>query len=230
MLTQTVNLRGHTILDRLNADSIVLDCGANRGDFAARIRERYGCRVVSLEPNPKLFAALPTGDGISSLPYALGSHDGTMNFQIGENDEASSLVGSPSGHHTTLPVQVRSLESIMRSINADKVDLVKLDVEGAEVPVLLETPDEVLRKISQFTIEYHDFLGYITPEQINQTMARMKQLGFSICVLSRHKQDVLMINQAHLKIGAGGCWWITGVENNVRRVARLAKQKLHLGS
>src|ERR1700722_11395917 len=51
MFTSTERICNHTFVPRLiNADSIVLDLGANRGEFSHGIIERFGCRVVSAEP------------------------------------------------------------------------------------------------------------------------------------------------------------------------------------
>ncbi len=48
MFTSTERICNHTFVPRLiNADSIVLDLGANRGEFSHGIIERFGCRVVS---------------------------------------------------------------------------------------------------------------------------------------------------------------------------------------
>ena len=226
MLIQTANLRGHTFLNRLNANSVVLDCGANQGEFARQVRQRYGCRVISLEPNPTLFTTLPKLEGVTSLPYALGDHDGVMELQIGENYEASSLVATPAGHHTTVPVQVRTLSTVMKEAGVNEVDLVKLDIEGAEIPLLASTPDDVITKVGQFTIEFHDFNNYVTIEQVRTTLARMRKLGFVyFCMTRRDYGDVFLVNWRRLGISFLTRWWIVGIEKYFLGIKRIMARK-----
>lgn len=226
MLIQTANLRGHTFLNRLAANSVVLDCGAHGGEFARQIRQRYGCRVIALEPNPSLFAALPKLEGVTSLPYALGDHDGVMDLQIGDNYEASSLVATPAGHHSTVPVQVRTLATVMKEAGLDEIDLVKLDIEGAEIPLLASTPDDVMRKVRQFTIEFHDFNNYITPEQVRTALARMRQLGFFDCRMTRRDHgDVFLVNWKRLGMSSLTRWWVLGIEKYLFGLKRIIARR-----
>jgi len=49
---------------------------------------------------------------------------------------------------------------------------VKLDCEGAEFPILLETPDSILKKVRRWVIEYH-----AAPEPLE---ARLRALGYRV--------------------------------------------------
>jgi FkbM family methyltransferase len=227
MFRQTLNIRGHTILNRLKADSVVLDCGGNHGDFSKIVSERFGSRVIAVEPNPKLFAAFPASSRIKALPYALAGHNGEMEFRIGEDDEASSLIGTPQSQQTAIAVPVRTLESIMAEAGVDSVDLVKMDIEGAEIPVLMETPEAVLKKIGQITVEFHDFCNYVSVEQVEAALARMRQLGFRICRMTTHAHgDVLMVNRQRGNLSLLGYGWIMVVEKNARGLQRILRRVL----
>jgi FkbM family methyltransferase len=230
MIRKTVNLRGHTVLDRLDSRSVVVDGGANRGDFARQVTGRYGCRVISLEPNPRLFAALPKLPGVSSLPYALGDRDGTLEFKLGADDEASSLVATPPGHHDTVTVQVRTLQSVMSEAGVDSIDLLKLDIEGAEIGLLLNASDELLRRVGQITVEFHDFNNYVTLDQVRSVLDRLRSLGFAVCRMTAHAHgDVLLVNRRKAGLSGLGHWWITAVERNLLGLSRIAGRALGRG-
>lgn len=50
------NVRGHHFLAKpINRDSVVLDLGANHGEFSKSIESRFGCRPRMVEANPDLF-------------------------------------------------------------------------------------------------------------------------------------------------------------------------------
>src|SRR5205823_3461478 len=73
----------------------------------------------------------------------------------------------------------RTLASLLSECSVEHVDLLKVDIEGAEVPLFAATPDELLKRIRQITIEFHDDAGVITREESEQIRQRLRNLGFS---------------------------------------------------
>lgn len=70
-------------------------------------------------------------------PYGLAKKDGELQFYYPINPEYVSLSSNPSGKSTTtLKAQVKSLESCMKELNHDRIDVLKLDIEGLELEVL----------------------------------------------------------------------------------------------
>lgn len=225
MFRQTVHLRGHTFLDRLRPESVVLDCGANCGEFTAAVQDRYDCRVYAFEPNPVLFDALPRRAKLTPLPYAVSGQDGVLDLKIGPNAEASSIIAVPDGHHSTVSVPVRCLKSLFEEFDASSIDLVKLDIEGAEVGVLLDTPDEVLMKIDQLCVEFHETVGYITPEQVARVIERMESLGFWTRRMTLHSfEDVLFVNRNRVNLSGTARLWISSVERFGRGIGRILRR------
>ena len=91
----------------------------------------------------------------------------------------------------------------MESFELEKVDVLKLDIEGAELDVLESIPDSLLRKIDQITVEFHDFIpGYATLNRIEQTRGRLEASGFLCCVVSlRTFGDVLFVDRGRFELG-----------------------------
>jgi hypothetical protein len=54
------------------------------------------------------------------------------------------------------------LKDLLDHLQLPRIDLLKADIEGAEISMLTACPDEVLGRIAQIGIEFHDFCG-ITP-------------------------------------------------------------------
>jgi len=71
-----------------------------------------------------------------------------------------------------LHVPVWSFAKLVAHSGWDTIDLVKLDCEGAEFPILLETPAEVLQKVKKRVIEYH-----ADPEPLEK---RLQELGYHV--------------------------------------------------
>ncbi len=125
-----------------------VDVGANWGLFTLVAAHRVGTAgsVVALEPHPQIFAMLKSNVRRNNLQQVrvfdvaaadrnshriLAAHDAA-----GDNWGTSRLVEDGSAAQNTLTVRSRRLESLLDEIGLDKVDLLKIDVEGAEDMVL----------------------------------------------------------------------------------------------
>ena len=74
IMTMIETIHDHTVHPRyLDAQSQVLDLGANYGLFAKAITARFGCRCVAVEPSPEPFAAIAETPLISKLQAAAAS-------------------------------------------------------------------------------------------------------------------------------------------------------------
>lgn len=197
-------LRGHTVwTGTLGPDSVIVDAGAHRGEFSRHLRDQKGCRSLLIEANPELAAALEAGEHDLILPAALSSRDGEAVFQFSDNPEAGSIA-LPSGVSEAEPVTVKtlSLATALERSGGGRLDLVKLDIEGAEFDLLLETPAEVLRTIGQLTIEFHDFLPAFSGKGLFEACReRLESLGFDSFVMTlRGHGDVLFLNRETVRL------------------------------
>lgn len=208
----------------LGIDTVVLDLGANRGRFARGMRAAYGCQVYAVEPNPALVRDLP-GD-VATLAAAVSGETGTARFHLMEQDEWSSLHGrGPIALAETIAVRTYTLADLLDVLDVSRVDVLKLDIEGAEIDVLLQAPAELLQDCEQITVEFHDFHGFTPREDCERVIRRMESLGFlTISVLRETYGDVLFLNRRRVPL-AGALvakhwtrnWW--GLKRVVGRLA-----------
>jgi FkbM family methyltransferase len=192
----------HTLHPRyLGPDSKVLDLGANRGEFTSAITQRFACHCVAVEPTPELFARLPEGPKISRIQAAVAGASGVMPFYISSQSVASSLQGSATSDKNVVDVQVLSLADLLDRIAWSRVDLLKVDIEGAEIGMLDACSDEVLGRIAQITIEFHDFCGITPGPEVARLVERLRRVGFFSVRMSRvGHQDTWLINRRLLPI------------------------------
>jgi FkbM family methyltransferase len=115
--------------------AVIVDLGANIGIASAYFAARYPRALVhAIEPNPRLAKQL--AGNLSGFPnvrihaWALGSADGHAPLFLGASSAASSLgarAGAPS-----VTVETVSLATLFARIGAEKIDVLKFDIEGAE--------------------------------------------------------------------------------------------------
>ena len=148
-------------------DATFVDLGAHIGYFSLLAAGIVGSggRVYAFEPSPQTFAQLQANlrsNGflatVTALPLAVAERVRTGCLVLYPQEQANALLAEPSGVCTqqTIVVEVTSLDVFFRGLGWPRVDLVKLDIEGAEYDALRGML-EVLRKNSlpPLIFEYH---------------------------------------------------------------------------
>jgi FkbM family methyltransferase len=175
-----LTLQGHTFFpSALHRDSVVVDLGANRGGFSQGVRSRFGCRCIAVEANPDLAAALRTSSTIESYQCAIAAADGESALHLSADPEGSSIQGNPpqsTGESVIVPA--RTLTTFLKEAGVTHVDLLKVDIEGAEVRMFDSLGDADLQRIDQISVEWHDFCGFVTAQDIERVAKRLDRLGF----------------------------------------------------
>ena len=122
----------------LRRGDVFVDVGANLGYFtriASHVVGEEGL-VLAFEPNPKAvrLLKLTCADlfNVRIFPNALSNYVGTADFYVREAGDRSSLY--PDSGARPLSVSVTTLDKIVNQY--DRVDFIKIDVEGFELEVL----------------------------------------------------------------------------------------------
>jgi FkbM family methyltransferase len=195
-----IQIAAHSIHPRyLRPESVVVDLGANHGQFLNEVLGRFHCRCVGVEGNSTLASHLAENSKAQILHAVVGDGDGTATFSITENDQCSTILNGPAVSSVIGREEVRmlSLQSLFAELNLDRVDVLKMDIEGAEIGALAACPDAILRRIGQLCVEFHDSLGITSFEEIRKTASRLRGLGFHwIRGTFTNYEDNLFINSA----------------------------------
>jgi len=177
------------LVDRDYGDSFqgykIIDVGAYIGETALFFCSRGAEAVVAVEPAPdnaaiarENIARSPYADRITLLTVAVAATDGEMPFYLDEgNPQMHALLPTSDNQayfkaKEAVMVPVWSFERLMAETGWAEVDLVKLDCEGAEFPILLETRAEVLQRVKRWVIEYH-----AAPQPLEK---RLHSLGYRV--------------------------------------------------
>ena len=134
-------LRAHT-----PTGGAFIDVGANAGTYALPLARHVGAggRVIAVEPHPVMVARLAFNQAASRcgnvalIAAAAGDVDGELMIETDhENYGASHVYPDASARSDAIKVPVMRLLSILRRENVDKIDSLKIDVEGYEDRVLV---------------------------------------------------------------------------------------------
>jgi FkbM family methyltransferase len=127
-------------LERLSVDSVVYSAGVGEDvTFDLALIEKVGCKVWAFDPTPRSLAytADLRNPNFVHLPYALWASDTSRQFFVpADQAYVSHSLVNLQGTDTSIEVSCRSLGSVMQELGHDRIDLLKLDIEGAEYEVL----------------------------------------------------------------------------------------------
>jgi FkbM family methyltransferase len=126
-------------------DERILDIGANVGSVScALLHAMPHCRVVAIEPQPAIHSLLlrnlaRVGNGEArTLNVAVSDRDGEgVMSRVDGNSGCCRIVDrGGDADSTTIPVKMLNGERLMEASGLDRIDLIKIDVEGLEETIL----------------------------------------------------------------------------------------------
>lgn len=144
----------------LDQNSIVIDVGGYRGDFAAALARRFDCHIVIFEPVQDFYRhCVIRFAGNSKIKVAnvgLGAFDRCLPLHV-QND-ASSFERSAPFAHSELG-KIRQVGAALTELGLDTVDLMKINIEGGEYELLQALIDSGwLTRIRFLQVQFHNFV------------------------------------------------------------------------
>jgi FkbM family methyltransferase len=172
----------------LGNSPLIVDIGGNIGLFAICALQRWpASRILTFEPEPSNFKLLRTNiekncfqDRVTAVEMAVSAEQATVSLHLSpSNVGGHSLVAS---HQSTrkLAVAATTLTDILQRSGQDRIDLLKLDCEGSEFPILYNCPGRTLAKIKNLAIEFHDFSGGPARHTGANLASYLREKGFRV--------------------------------------------------
>jgi len=162
LLFQEVYEVEHILPSLIDKDSVFIDVGAYQGLYTV-----YACKhakkVLAVEPNPMALAYLKTNIALNNchntivVPKAAGDRRGVVKLRIprpakkGHISTMASIVWSFK-EALEIDVEADTLDNIVDEAGLDTIDIVKIDVEGAE-GLVVKGAERTLRKARAILVE-----------------------------------------------------------------------------
>ncbi|MFT4519397.1 MAG: FkbM family methyltransferase [Halioglobus sp.] len=167
----------------LTETSVVVDVGAFTGAWAQHIVERYDPIIYAFEPNPKSFERLQelavNNSKLKPMKYGLGDEDLIVDFTL--NGLGSSMYEERSDHaHLPLvKVEIAAVDRIWKELQLGNVDLMKINIEGAEFPLINKMIEaDLIDKVDCFMIQFHEWHAgaYSKRKEIIEVLSKTHRL------------------------------------------------------
>lgn len=182
----------------------VLDIGANLGVFERRARSRGASRVICFEPVTLTYECLVENVGEKKDAFNIGIAGSTkfMDFEL-HTDFVQLGGGSISSLDNNKGREIiHNQKNLCLGINDlfegglfEKIDFMKIDIEGGEVDLLSNIKDEHLSGIRCIACEFHNiFTEFDFNEFQDSFITRCRNLGFDSFVLYHGDGNLRTVN------------------------------------
>ncbi len=143
----------------LNRDSIVFDVGGYHGDFAQKLYERQPCKIFIFEPVPQFYEHIHerfSGQpDIQVFPFGLAGKSEHTKIHL-DLDRSSVFATEEEG----ISIELKSVKDFFEENSVEHVDLMKINIEGAEYDLLEHIFDcELQHHFDHLQIQFHDFVS-----------------------------------------------------------------------
>jgi len=167
---------------------LIIDCGSNIGLSIIYFKKLFpNSRIIGFEPDKNIFDACVYNlrefglSDVQMINAGVWKNDGEVKF-LKDNSLGGMIVepGMDDSSFSTIAVV-----DIKKYLN-QKVDFLKIDIEGAEIEVLLNTGD-LLMNVENLFVEYHSFSNQ--PQKLSELLQFLSDQGFRYYI--KHAWDYL---------------------------------------
>lgn len=184
----------------LSSGSIVYSIGI--GDdvsFDLSLIDRYGVKLFAYDPTPESIdwitrQRLP--ESFQFFGIGLAHYDGIAHFYRSKKDTniCHSIVQRKETLHHAIEVPVKRLSNLCLENNHRRIDLLKMDVEGAEYDVLDDIMNGEIR-IDQILVEFHHRFKNISVSKTRRAISLLNERGFKIFYVSLKGREYSFIHE-----------------------------------
>ncbi len=188
-----------TILPNLiSEESIIYSFGIGTDiSFDLSLIEKYNVSIHAFDPTPKSIEWIKKQNITTKFilhEYGLADFTGNSEFTLPENPEYISgsikNVLDKTGNNINIPV--KDLKTIMTDLNHQRIDILKIDIEGAEYDVI----DYIVRnkiEIKQLLVEFHHRLDKIGIKKSKKAIHLLNSIGYKVFHVSPNGEEYSFI-------------------------------------
>ena len=190
---------GWNVVDKiLNSKSIIYSFGIGEDiTFDLDFIKKVGANVHAFDPTPKSLEFIKNQILPQQLiihEYALSDYDGELTLYPPKNsNHVSYSTISKYEMDCGSKFPVRKLSTIMNQLQHDKIDLLKMDIEGAEYDVIENLITSNI-KPCQLLIEFHHRFLSFGIEKTKAAISSLKSNGYKIFYVSDTGEEICFIH------------------------------------
>ena len=184
------------LAETLGRGMMVVDVGSNLGYYALLEASLVGPsgKVIAIEPVPqnaeqcKLNISMNGFSNVLFRQGAIGDHNGILPLHLSDKSNWHTMNSIP-GPAKEILVPVCTLDSLVSELALDRVDLVRMDLEGYETVVLNGMRETIAQHSPRLLIEIHPHI--VGPESMRKYFSTLQELGYAPEWVLDQERDVM---------------------------------------
>jgi len=182
--------------DKLNKNTKIYSFGIGDNlSFEEELVKNFDLKVYAFDPTPKSLAWIKKqkfSTNIEIYPFGISNKDGIAYFEPPKKENYISFRMS-NKNEKLVKLPVYKLSTILKKLKEKKIDVLKLDIEGAEYRVI----PEILRTkmdIKQILVEFHHRFSGFTKRDTEKVVSKLRKAGYKLYHISSSSQEYSFIN------------------------------------
>ncbi len=195
----------YIVAGSLDVNSVVVDVGLGTNvSFSESIIAQYGCLVNGFDPTPRSiqFVKDLANERFKLFEYGLAAAAGRAQFFLPNNDSHVSGSVTHEQHLSSdgIEVELVTIGGIFAFLECDRINLLKLDIEGTEYDVIGSAEfRERARAIDQLCVEFHHRWGGRGTQSTERAVRTLHELGFECAWYSRSTNEEFLFVHTPLR-------------------------------
>ena len=173
-------------------NSVIVDLGSNIGATLIDLSLRYpDSKIIGYEMNRANFEIAEKNTrgfgNIKIIHQAIWNRSCEINYDLENQSDAFTVLSSKESIYKSEKVLCTTLPELFISNKIEKIDFLKMDIEGAELDIF-DSPDiQWLKKVKSINIEFHN----IDEIRLNKYIILFQEFGFIVYKSPDHWLSIL---------------------------------------
>lgn len=186
------------IPDHLDSDSVVYSLGVGEDIvFDVELIKQFNLSVEAFDPTPssiEWLKAKVTPENFNFHPFGISNRDGILKlyplFIKGKKSATMFTLDSncSSTDSGSVEIPVKKLSTIMADLKHQRIDILKMDIEGAEYDVIEDLLQAKL-DVRQLLVEFHHRFKSIGKDKSNSIIRKLNDSGYRIFFVSEKGRE-----------------------------------------
>jgi len=183
----------------LDRNSVVYSFGIGLdATFDIALIERFDLTVFAFDPTPKSIEWVNQQDFPDQFVmhhYGIASIDGTLSFHPPENPDhvSHTVLDRPVTRENALVFPVFRLRTIMEKLGHSRINVLKMDVEGAEYDIIDDLAESGIRP-DQLLIEFHTRFPGVGAAMTRKALRTLNSIGYRLYSVSATNRELCFVN------------------------------------
>jgi len=185
----------HIVLTGISKSTIIYSLGVGEdASFDIALIERFGLTVHAFDPTPKSIVWVTSNNLSNNFKMhnvGIAAFDGEMTFYPPDNPShvSHTIYKRSEAAHDPISFPVKRLSTVMKELGHSHIDVLKMDIEGAEYSVI----DDLLKsgiRPQQMLIEFHHRFNNVGVGMTRKAIGTIRKMGYGIFYASASSDDM----------------------------------------